>query len=172
MHVKPVSFRALAAALLPALAVVAGCELEQGWPWVRNMFDSPGPQLQEAALQPPEHTVPTAGGELIPPFEVEEEEAPENPERSNDSPEARARGRTLYERFCGTCHGPDAKGRDLTEDFENDDLTEEGATEMSDGEIFNLLVEGGLSMPHYRAEIVARDRWLVINHFRRLQGNR
>jgi mono/diheme cytochrome c family protein len=107
------------------------------------------------------------GGELTARSRVEG--VPENPERANDTLEALGRGKKLYDRFCAACHGEDAAGKELTEDFESPDLTEDEYLELLDGDIYTLMVEGGLSMPHYRAEIEPKDRWLIINYFRTLQ---
>jgi mono/diheme cytochrome c family protein len=156
--------------LLTLALFLGGCELQEGWPWVRNMFDSPSPQPQELTMYAPQNTLPTAGGEL--PAFSDPGEVLENPERSNDVEEALARGKMLFDRYCAVCHGRDAKGVSLTEDFESPDLTEENYLESLDGEIYNIMVEGGLSMPSYRVEIGVRDRWLVVNYLRTLQENR
>ena len=153
-----------------ALLLCLGCSGgEEGWPWARNMADSPAPQPQQEAYHKIEGTVPVQGGE--PSEEGAEGESPVNPERENDSAEALERGRAVFDRYCAVCHGPDATGRELPDDFITPDLTEEDYVERSDGDIYVVITEGGLNMPSYRGEIRVRDRWLVINYLRTLQGS-
>ncbi|MFQ5789124.1 MAG: c-type cytochrome [Acidobacteriota bacterium] len=167
VQLRRVSSKVLLGALLLAAVVGPACELEEGWPWVRNMFDSPSPRPQERPAHPPDGTLPTVGGELT--GLVERKEVMQNPEAANDTPEARSRGEMLYKRYCAVCHGEDARGKELGEDFVSPDLTEDEYLERPDGDIYTVVVEGGLNMPHYRAELEVRDRWLVINYFRALQ---
>ena len=115
-------------------------------------------------MLPPDNTLPAEKGG---PGRVGS--AGEGQEAIEDSPEATARGKELYERYCAVCHGLDATGRDLGEDFVEQDLTESDYLELSDRSIYNVIVEGGLSMPSYRSEIGRRDPWLVVNYLRTLQ---
>src|SRR4030067_859818 len=61
---RPVSSKLGLWAASLGLLFFSGCELEEGWPWVRNMFDFPAPGPQEEAFRAPEHTLPVEGGEL------------------------------------------------------------------------------------------------------------
>jgi mono/diheme cytochrome c family protein len=131
------------------------------------MYDSPGPQPQESALNLPDRSLPIEGGELTE-FPVIEGSLM-NPEGSDPTAGAADLGRILYNQFCKVCHGRDAKGVEMTDDFFTPDLTEEDYLDYSDEDLYFLLVDGGLSMPNYREELNFRERWLVINHLRSLQ---
>jgi len=153
--------------LVSSLLMIAGCEPEEGWPWFRNMYDSPGPRSQEDSRTLPDRTLPTLGGERdgapVPETDLI------NPEVTDPTAGAEERGKALFDQFCAVCHGDGAKGREMTEDFFTPDLTDEDYLDYPDEDLYTLLIEGGLSMPSYREELSFRDRWLVINYLRILQ---
>ncbi len=150
--------------------LLGGCEPKDGWPWARNMYDSPGPQYQDGALEYPENTLPVEGGELAAlPGEEEEYVVPDRPASRAGSAEE---GEALFNQFCSVCHGLDATGKEMTDDFFTPDLTEQDyVDDYPDEDIYLLIVDGGINMPGYREEIAPRERWLVIDHLRRLQSN-
>ncbi|OGF97466.1 MAG: hypothetical protein A2Z06_05080 [Candidatus Glassbacteria bacterium RBG_16_58_8] len=132
------------------------------------MFDFPAPGPQEEAFRAPEHTLPVEGGELrdFPEGEgiLQEPGAP----WLEMGGEVRSEG--LFIQFCAACHGEDGTGRELTDDYYAPDLTGEEYLDYPDIDLYDLIVEGGLSMPDYREELGERDRWLVIRYLRRLQA--
>ncbi len=154
--------------LLFSLLSVPGCKPEGGWPWSRNMYDSPALQPQQRALELPANTLPVEGGELSDSLESEKE--PVNPFKTGLSEKDRERGKALFGKYCAACHGIDGKGRELTEDFATPDLTDPDYRDYSDSDFYSIIVGGGLNMPNYREELSVRDRWLVINHLRSFQS--
>lgn len=158
----------LCAALALALYLVS-CEPEEGWPWSRNMVDSQGVQPQELAILPPDSTIPTPAKELR---NVPTDIILGSPGREGRTREAMDRGRMLFDRYCAVCHGEDAVGRELTEYLVTPDLTEQDYAELPDGDIYAVLTDGGLNMPDYRDALDPKDRWLVIEYLRRLQGRK
>ena len=153
--------------ILLAPFAAGGCQLKQGWPWFRNMYDSQAPQPQEDARMLPEGTLPTEGGELAGAPAAREDSI--GREGTGPAAGAEERGKALFEQFCAVCHGRDAKGLELTEDFFTPDITDESYLDYPDEDLYTLLIEGGLNMPSYREELAPRDRWLVIDYLRTLQ---
>jgi mono/diheme cytochrome c family protein len=91
-----------------------------------------------------------------------------NPEPQNaESVEA---GKTLYQRHCAACHGPNGKGdgglalsggepSDLT-----DDAWDHGST---DGEIFVVIRDGvSADMLAYKDKLTEKQIWQVVNYIR------
>jgi cbb3-type cytochrome c oxidase subunit III len=91
-----------------------------------------------------------------------------NPEPQNaESVEA---GKTLYQRHCAACHGPNGKGdgglalsggepSDLT-----DDVWDHGST---DGEIFVVIRDGvSADMLAYKDKLTEKQIWQVVNYIR------
>lgn len=124
------------------------------------MFDFPGPRPQEEARRPPEHVLAADGTARGP--------APGAAGRGGARGSVE-RGKVLFERYCSVCHGPLGTGRELTEDYPTPDLTEEDYLLRSDGDIYAVIVDGGLNMPSYRDALTEPDRWLVIRYLRTLQ---
>ena len=93
-----------------------------------------------------------------------------NPEPNN--PEAVEAGKKLYQRYCASCHGPQAKGdggmslaggtpSDLT-----DETWDYGST---DGEIFVAIREGVSSdMLAYQEKLNEKQTWQVVHYLRSL----
>jgi mono/diheme cytochrome c family protein len=127
------------------------------------MFDSPGPQPQEEALLPPDNTLPAAAVQGA----GDSNRMPAGMDRRD---EVLVKGKELFDRYCSTCHGSDARGRELTEDFFTPDITEEDFIERHDDEVYAVIMEGGLSMPNYRDVLNERDCQLVIEYLRILQN--
>lgn len=143
--------------------VVAGCEGREGWPWVRNMFDHPGPVSQEDPLSPPESVLPADMGS--PPGHP----LPGWPEPAKEV-RVGERGKLLFERYCAVCHGGNGRGRELTKDYFTPDLTEAEYVERLDEDIHSVILEGGLNMPAYRDALSEQEARLVVEHLRLLQG--
>lgn len=130
------------------------------------MFDSPALQPQQRALDIPENTLPVAGGELTG-FPVPDEGLV-NPIEAGLRDEDGEEGKALFGKYCAACHGFDAKGRELTEDMATPDLTDPDYRDYDDTDFYSIIVDGGLIMPNYRAELSIRERWLVVGYLRTL----
>jgi mono/diheme cytochrome c family protein len=156
--------------LLFAITLLVGCNLEEGWPWSRNMFDFPSVEAQESAPYPPHGVRATVAvpPTSVTPFAGAWERIKEGKGRQEDEEAARV----LFDRFCSACHGDQAKGADLNEDYLTPDLTEEDYASRTEEDIYTVIVEGGLSMPSYGEALPEPERWLVIHHLRTLQGKR
>jgi mono/diheme cytochrome c family protein len=89
--------------------------------------------------------------------------------------ESLARGKVVYERMCGVCHGPAGNPQEspilpklqLMMAFP---LATGGATLRSDGYIFGMITVGRGVMPPYGHQVTYYDRWNVVNYVRQLQG--
>lgn len=90
------------------------------------------------------------------------------------SPASIAAGKTLYEKNCRFCHGPEAKGNGpmAPKDTHPSDLTDatwdRGST---DGEIFAVIRDGAgpdFKMKGYKGRMPEPDMWNVVNYLRSL----
>ena len=92
-----------------------------------------------------------------------------------DTPEARRKGRALFQRHCTVCHGAKGKGdgpagenaRDLTDPAVQQRLT--------DGEIFWKIGAGRkkedeMAMPAFARQVAAADRWRIVRFVRTLEA--
>jgi hypothetical protein len=84
------------------------------------------------------------------------------------------RGRERYNVYCAACHDRAGGGKGLVIQRPNTfapppPLTEERLRTMPDGEIFNTIASGVRTMPAYRYQIPASDRWAIIAYVRALQ---
>ena len=90
-----------------------------------------------------------------------------------ESPEALARGRALFERYCTACHGKKGKG-DGPASAEARDLTDPAVqARLTDGEIFWKIGTGRekddeMAMPAFARQIKAQDRWKLVRYVRSL----
>jgi hypothetical protein len=48
-------------------------------------------------------------------------------------------------------------------------LHEDRVKQFNDGEIFNVITNGRRSMPAYKYQVTARDRWAIVAYVRALQ---
>jgi len=89
--------------------------------------------------------------------------------------ESLARGKVVYERMCGICHGPAGNPQEaailpklqLMMAFP---LATGGALIRTDGYIFGMITTGRGVMPPYGHQVTYYDRWNVVNYIRQLQG--
>jgi len=99
-------------------------------------------------------------------------------EKQNPIPlneESVARGKTLYERECLSCHGVSGKGdgpaaRDL--ERSPGDLSDPTLRDQTDGELFWKITIGRRPMPGYRKLFTSEERWQVVNYLRTLIAQR
>ena len=83
-----------------------------------------------------------------------------------------AAGDTLYQNYCAVCHGPagDAKGP-VSPRIGAPSLLTARARAYTDGYIYSIIRYGRGVMPRYGDKVyLPRDRWAIVNHVRKLQG--
>lgn len=138
----------------------------------------------------PEGTVPVSGGE--PDWSAEWAQAKtttadalKNPTTGGPGPMARhgaataeipgsveAKGDTLYQNFCATCHGPAGAGDGpVGRRMGAPPLLSARARGFSDGYIYSMIRYGRGLMPRYGDKVFdPLDRWAIVNHVRKLQA--
>jgi mono/diheme cytochrome c family protein len=83
-----------------------------------------------------------------------------------------AAGDTLYQNYCAVCHGPagDARGP-VSSRIGAPSLLTGRARGYSDGYIYSIIRYGRGVMPRYGDKVyLPADRWAIVNHVRKLQG--
>jgi len=138
----------------------------------------------------PEGTVPLSGGE--PDWSTEwlqgkttTADALKNPATGAGGPVPRhgaataeipgsidAKGDTLYQNFCATCHGPAGAGDGpVGRRIGAPPLLSARARGFSDGYIYSIIRYGRGIMPRYGDKVYdPADRWAIVNHVRKLQA--
>lgn len=83
-----------------------------------------------------------------------------------------AKGDTLYENFCATCHGPGGLGDGpVGRKMGALPLVSPRARAFSDGYIYSIIRYGRGLMPRYGDKVYdPMDRWAIVNHVRKLQA--
>ena len=101
-----------------------------------------------------------AGRELINPFKA----TAKNLER----------GKHVYDNYCLVCHGEKGKGDGpLIPKFPNPpSLTSKRIKTYRDGRFYHIIVHGAGDMPSHAAQILKKDRWLLVNYLKKLQGRK
>ena len=151
-------FRASMLATIALLVVAAGCDKN-------DMAYQASLRPGESASVPPEGTVPTLGldPEL---FEEEEIDGLVNPVPVTAA--SIGAGETLFAHHCAACHGRD--GNDdgaLTEELgELDPVSEFVGPDVTDGYLYTLIRQGGISMPAYGPDLAVDERWDLVNFIR------
>lgn len=85
------------------------------------------------------------------------------------------RGKVMYERMCGVCHGPAGNSQEapilpklpVMVAFP---LASGGALLRTDGYIFGMITVGRGIMPPYGHQVPYYDRWNIVNYVRQLQS--
>jgi mono/diheme cytochrome c family protein len=170
--------RWLAPALVVAAVPLASCRSPEDTfrgldPDFNRMLDQPRYDSYQASpafgdglamRPPPEGTVPFGSS-------ARRDRKP--PPRSRELAE---RGRDRYDVFCAACHGVDGSGTSVVATkmrlVAAPPLHGERALRHSDERLFEIVTEGYGLMPGYEAELVARDRWAVVQYVRALQLSR
>ena len=83
-----------------------------------------------------------------------------------------AAGDTLYQTYCAVCHGSagDAKGP-VSSRIGAPSLLTGRARGYSDGYVYSIIRYGRGVMPRYGDKVyLPSDRWAIVNHVRKLQG--
>jgi mono/diheme cytochrome c family protein len=83
-----------------------------------------------------------------------------------------AKGDTLYQNFCATCHGPAGAGDGpVGRRMGAPPLLSARARGFSDGYIYSMIRYGRGLMPRYGDKVFdPLDRWAIVNHVRKLQA--
>jgi mono/diheme cytochrome c family protein len=158
---------ALALAALLAAALLAGCEKLD-----RNMYDTPAfrPQADPVRL-PPAGSVPTKGLEHTPKPGTPEAAALKNPDKVTDF--SLLTGKELFGIYCTPCHGASGKGDGpVAKKFVPTpaDISATGhGSHHPEGELFAVVTHGKNGMPPFRADLSAKERWLVVAYLRMLR---
>ena len=96
----------------------------------------------------------------------------ENPTDKEDV-ENKAIGKSLYGKFCKSCHGKEGYGdgpEAEEQEGELGDFSSEEFQSQSDGSLFYKITKGRNDMPNFDKDIPSEeDRWLVVNHLRTLK---
>lgn len=82
------------------------------------------------------------------------------------------RGRERFNIYCAPCHDRLGTGRGIVSLRSNwiaGSLQDQRIRDMSDGEIFAVISVGRRTMPAYRFQISAGDRWAIVAYVRALQ---
>ncbi|HED65804.1 MAG TPA: cytochrome c [Planctomycetes bacterium] len=83
------------------------------------------------------------------------------------------RGAKLFGTYCAVCHDGAGQGRGLAVMrgmLPPPPLTSDHARSLADGTLFHLLTFGQGNMASYAAQLSREERWQVIAHVRKLQG--
>ena len=82
-------------------------------------------------------------------------------------------GQARFNVYCAPCHSQDGTGKGIVPTrfpaWQVTSLHEERLRTTADGDIFNVISHGRRSMPAYRAQIPAADRWAIVAYVRALQ---
>jgi mono/diheme cytochrome c family protein len=105
---------------------------------------------------------PLAGGDSVAPSGVAVAQIPG---------ELSARGDTLYQNFCATCHGQAGKGDGpVGRKLGAPPIISDRAKAYSDGYLYSIVRYGRGLMPRYGDKVYdPRDRWAIVHHVRQLQ---
>ena len=98
------------------------------------------------------------------------------------TPELMQRGQERFGIYCATCHGLSGEGDGITSQlaFQREEpkwvkpmsLHEPLIVEQPVGQLFKTITEGIRTMPSYRSQIPAEDRWAILLYVRALQRSR
>ncbi|MBI4828021.1 MAG: cytochrome c [Nitrospinae bacterium] len=158
--------RQLTSAALAALVALAGCEN-----YDLDLHDQALHRVQEAPrFLPPQGSVTVSekrvnyaavdGATLINPLEGDAQRV--------------EKGKKLYEIFCIACHGPagDTKNTPVADKFDPRpaNLLGDVVMALTEGEIFQRVLDGGGVMPGYRYEVSDEEAWQITSYVLKLQN--
>lgn len=86
-----------------------------------------------------------------------------------------ARGQQRFTIYCAPCHGQTGEGNGMVKKFGYAtvrSLHEAIVVRQNDGEIFNTISNGKLTMMGYAPQIPVEDRWAIVAYLRALQLSR
>jgi mono/diheme cytochrome c family protein len=154
-YVHPYQTAAVPRYTPPGVVPVTGGEADWSGEWTA------GKATTVNALKNP-YAAGTEGGVASPP-------GPDVPVIPRD---VEAAGDTLYQTYCAVCHGAagDAKGP-VSSRIGAPSLLTGRARGYSDGYIYSIIRYGRGVMPRYGDKLyLPGDRWAIVNHVRKLQG--
>lgn len=82
-------------------------------------------------------------------------------------------GKSLYSKYCQSCHGKEgygdgSKAKEMKGDL--GDFSSEEFQEQTDGTLFYKITTGREDMPNFEKKIIdEEDRWLIVNYLRKLK---
>ena len=89
------------------------------------------------------------------------------------TPEVMELGQMRFNTYCQPCHGRLANGKGIvgvrTPTWIASSLLDDRVMAFVDGDFFDVITHGRRSMPAYRYQITANDRWAIIAYVRALQ---
>jgi|SRR5271165_1084005 len=89
------------------------------------------------------------------------------------TPEVLTLGQMRFNTYCQPCHGRLANGKGIvgvrTPTWIASSLLDDRVMAFVDGDFFDVITHGRRSMPAYRYQITANDRWAIIAYVRALQ---
>jgi mono/diheme cytochrome c family protein len=182
--------RTLRAAMAIAAFVATGCtQIDHTLakvPVFAFMRDAPSFDPYEHPLPPAPGSVPfeSPAGTVLAPLQGDEASLRafaatpdgQNPLSPND-PVALALGKTMYDRHCSVCHGPQGAGdgsivggaTGLPQGFVPP-LASGNALTLPDGYVYGVIRAGRGRMPAYGPRTTHVERWAIVNYVNSLQG--
>jgi len=164
--------RHLVRVLLLLAAVVAASTFSACEKIDRNMWDNPAFRPQEEPVRlPPADSVPTKGLENTPMPGTPGAAALKNPEKTTEF--SLLAGKELCGIYCAPCHGESGKGdgpvaKKFVPTPADISATGHGAHHPY-GDLFAVVTHGKGGMPPFRADLTAKERWLVVAYVKTLK---
>jgi mono/diheme cytochrome c family protein len=88
------------------------------------------------------------------------------------TPELLQLGQMRFDTYCSPCHGRAGTGKGIVSartTWIPSSLVDDRVKGFTDGDLFDVISHGRRTMPAYRYQITAHDRWAVIAYVRALQ---
>ena len=88
------------------------------------------------------------------------------------TPELLDLGQMRFNTYCSPCHGRAGTGKGIVgarSTWIPSSLVDDRVKGFTDGDIFDVISHGRRTMPAYRYQITAHDRWAIISYVRALQ---
>lgn len=146
------------------------------WDWFLDMFNQPSikPQEEGTFQAFPVNSVPRSGAEpfiaatAIVDGKLLRDQIPPNPTRA--TPDSVARGRVLYETYCGVCHGNEGQaGTPVVQRGMPAPPIQAMLGFLSEAHLYNKIRFGGPIMPTYGFQTSMSDRWDMVNYLKSSQ---
>ncbi len=83
------------------------------------------------------------------------------------------RGQERFNIYCAVCHGPNGDGKGNITKYKYPipptSFHQDWLIELKDGYYFDVISNGIRTMPSYKHQISAKDRWAIVSYVRKLQ---